>query len=1008
MHSSASRYIGSNGRLGRPNTMRQNQGGRGSTSASKSSSSRGSSMANGRRRKPAVWQDEMAEVRETFRRVTRARKSQGNYSEAAVLGRRRGVTSNGTEVTAPMLSRNRRAKMRSQVPPGGSLHDVQLGRSESPLVAFNHLQNVAGMCRRIRSQHSITERKKNPHDPFLYPVYLRRPWTVNTSKYSQGDNSPHISPIASEYHSLSTAPAGHHHSYVHPASHSHFCPHRYDSPTLTSVGHSHLAVSGADNSGIAANHCGDSYSTAIGIQSSESVSIIDDASATQLSGSPHISPNLRHRATAHGSPKINHVYPAATTSVQNSRSRFKPLFDISNGIFPHTQVRKRSPPPAVPFSQAQKLRTSENERVSWKHCRHFNAGDYVDEDSEMENTGSPSPREDGRHASNRQNPHIRRHNVSIHAGSITYGIGVAKPNGGHHNHTNTTAGSFTVAITKKPSTMRPCSIGCSESWPSSSSCFSNGHHAQIPSSCLLNLEQDPLNSDRRPHSENDLNLHSMSYFTERPPSRCMKRPLSSCCSWTNAADFLRNPKSSESPLDLGFVSAWSANSSSSQNEEYPIFIPRDLEGNILTSTSTSFRQRYYPKSNAVYRSTSIAGALKCLSRRIKAAGQQKSTKQIPGNKTDLNSKPTAVKKATVINSDGVRKKKPINHSSSSFLDDLEGLPPRKWAKRLAADHLMDNSSCAGANAKAKDYGKELTLNKTSPAASSGPCINNGFKHRVKFASPSVQIAEGDSFRREAQSLASVEMTTDLLSWERDSGLLTGDPPINVELHDCKSNMEAITPASSVPSNSPTLNPSDSPMQVCSPICETAHSSSKLPNETSILQNYDSIMPAIESNKNFHCQQSNEDYSTCSPGKQANDSDERVLNDYQEAEPAGFKSSARDTASEVVTTTQEDEADNISLQIEEANSEEPAPARSFISIHHETVLIEVTQTKPCDEVHLGMKDEEMKPADCNDANMEAEWELERLFQDTLDLNPTLRHIYDAMSSLNACVSSAAIS
>ncbi|KAI5079149.1 hypothetical protein GOP47_0006820 [Adiantum capillus-veneris] len=119
--------------------------------------------------KPAIWQDVMVEVKETFRRIDRVK-----HSGFTLWDERR-------MRTGPALSHNRMARVKTQAPlrdfnlPPRTLREIENNRSQPPIVSFNHLQNLLGMCRRINAQSLLKERKKNPHDPCLYPVYLRRP-----------------------------------------------------------------------------------------------------------------------------------------------------------------------------------------------------------------------------------------------------------------------------------------------------------------------------------------------------------------------------------------------------------------------------------------------------------------------------------------------------------------------------------------------------------------------------------------------------------------------------------------------------------------------------------------------------------------------------------------------------------------------------------------------------------------------------------------------------------------
>ncbi|KAJ7528623.1 hypothetical protein O6H91_15G011000 [Diphasiastrum complanatum] len=119
----------------------------------------------------------MREVKETFRRVAEVKRSGFSAWDDHDWGVRRG----------PTLSRNRQIRVRSLVPsrslhlPAKVLKEIQNNRSVSPFVSFSHLQNVQGMCRRIQSQCSVTERRKNPFDVGIYPAFVRRPVSVSCS-----------------------------------------------------------------------------------------------------------------------------------------------------------------------------------------------------------------------------------------------------------------------------------------------------------------------------------------------------------------------------------------------------------------------------------------------------------------------------------------------------------------------------------------------------------------------------------------------------------------------------------------------------------------------------------------------------------------------------------------------------------------------------------------------------------------------------------------------------------
>ncbi|KAI5057831.1 hypothetical protein GOP47_0027846 [Adiantum capillus-veneris] len=1041
--------------------QRSQAGARGSISTNGSTSTSSSS-----RRRPHVWQDDMAEVKETFRRVARARHRRSAYFHGSEW------QSSPPRVTAPMLSRNRRARIRCQVPSSGFqvpvkvLQEIQGNRSQSPFVSLNHLQNVLGMCRRIRSQQSVTERKKNPHDPSVYPVYVRRPWSVSAGSYPPKGRYPnpatagpkHVSPTSS----CSPPLKQHHHAQASPTSQH------------------HLVQQSSS-------------------QSAEAISLPHDVSPSSLFMSPLVSPNCRQRAMAQVvSPSCLggsfHVGPSDRTPLYYRPARFKHLYDISNGVFPHTQIRKRAS--CSSSLRQDKVRMCAKEKPSWTHYRDLISHPSMDDTLTLQQVVSPNL--------NLQSQTF----IPISTGSLHFHPNACMDSDAGealHRFPWHSSGDENFIITKKARTLRPSPMGFSESWPSSSSCFSNEyhhHHLLSDPQAHLKLMQQGLDSDRRPHSENDLNLHSASYLLERPPSRCMKRPLSSSFSWRNVGDLQLSM--SKSPLDFGFVDAWSANSSISQ-QECSIFIPRDLNGNILkplpsstspTSKGTSmrFKQRYCPKSksSAGYKSTSFAGALMGLSRRHRegsGGGQQYGSKQHMANNTNFGSKNAGnpnlqsygAKSAGNPNlqsySGNVRKKKkPINFSSTSCLDDLEGLPPSKWAKRLASD-LM--ATPYGTKSKAGDFNysagrKDIMMSQKASTNAINACFNNGFKHRVKFASPSVQTSN-EGFRKEAQSLASTEMSIpDLLSWERDSGLLTGDPP-SVDDHghgeqadeepdqQLLEQVEAMLAASSSSSSSPSPSPysqlmsTPSPLQSHLPVRNymdsslpfhspalnymdsswsksltemRPHSADDMPtkSEVHILQGLKKDASRSFQKQNWpwqwHAKEDRELKGTISADnvalgeavkdgqmtehqfKQAIDSDEQGIKDAVEAAPE---------------ITDQRQGGKEAIDIISGPHELSATAGSLISIHHKTALIEAMENnfrsnganlKVPDVVVLqgdiddddDDDDEEMKEAKSfTAAAPDAEWELEKLFQDSLDLNPTLRHIYDSMSFLNSRVS-----
>ncbi|XP_024518816.1 uncharacterized protein LOC112341982 [Selaginella moellendorffii] len=128
-----------------------------------------------RAQRPMIWQDGMAEVKETFRRVALVKHAGFSVWDDP----RRGPT------LEKILRWNRQARNLSQVPkslrekiPVKVLKEIQNNRSVTGYVSQTHLQNVKGMCQRIHSQKSFNERRKNLYDPTMYPVFVRRPPTV--------------------------------------------------------------------------------------------------------------------------------------------------------------------------------------------------------------------------------------------------------------------------------------------------------------------------------------------------------------------------------------------------------------------------------------------------------------------------------------------------------------------------------------------------------------------------------------------------------------------------------------------------------------------------------------------------------------------------------------------------------------------------------------------------------------------------------------------------------------
>lgn len=91
-------------------------------------------------RRPFIWQDEMMEVRELFRRVDRVRKS--GFTGFSTWG--------SPPPSADMLSRNRLRRRRALC----SVELSHLNYKEAPFECLNHLQNIRGMCTRIQRQVS--------------------------------------------------------------------------------------------------------------------------------------------------------------------------------------------------------------------------------------------------------------------------------------------------------------------------------------------------------------------------------------------------------------------------------------------------------------------------------------------------------------------------------------------------------------------------------------------------------------------------------------------------------------------------------------------------------------------------------------------------------------------------------------------------------------------------------------------------------------------------------------
>lgn len=89
-------------------------------------------------RRPFIWQDEMTEVREAFRRVARVKQS--SFSGFSLW--------DADSPTAETLSRNRLRRRRSQF----AFELRHLNYKEPPFEALTHLHNIRGMCSRIQRQ----------------------------------------------------------------------------------------------------------------------------------------------------------------------------------------------------------------------------------------------------------------------------------------------------------------------------------------------------------------------------------------------------------------------------------------------------------------------------------------------------------------------------------------------------------------------------------------------------------------------------------------------------------------------------------------------------------------------------------------------------------------------------------------------------------------------------------------------------------------------------------------
>lgn len=110
-------------------------------------------------RKPSAkkWQDELAEVRETYRRVSLLKSGARSGKERPFSAQSRSNVVSSAPSSSD-LSRNR-ARKKAQTDP----------------TITNHARNIQHMYRRIESAYSVTERKKNQYDTTIYPALLRRP-----------------------------------------------------------------------------------------------------------------------------------------------------------------------------------------------------------------------------------------------------------------------------------------------------------------------------------------------------------------------------------------------------------------------------------------------------------------------------------------------------------------------------------------------------------------------------------------------------------------------------------------------------------------------------------------------------------------------------------------------------------------------------------------------------------------------------------------------------------------
>lgn len=96
-------------------------------------------------RRPFIWQDEMMEVRELFRRVERVRR--GRFSGFSTWD---GASKARVLPSAETLSKNRLRRRRAQC----AAELQHLNYKEIPYEALTHVNNIRSMCSRIQCQAS--------------------------------------------------------------------------------------------------------------------------------------------------------------------------------------------------------------------------------------------------------------------------------------------------------------------------------------------------------------------------------------------------------------------------------------------------------------------------------------------------------------------------------------------------------------------------------------------------------------------------------------------------------------------------------------------------------------------------------------------------------------------------------------------------------------------------------------------------------------------------------------